>query len=87
MVGCSDDSEEDKSARAGWSRKASWRRRTFTWTWEDGEDSAWQGESAIGHTDGAPHEQRQERIRWNLKEILWRWSYRGMMDSEVEKIG
>lgn len=27
--------------RAGWSRKASWRRRTFTWAMKDGEDSVW----------------------------------------------
>ena len=39
--------------RAGWSRKASWRRRAFTWAVEDGEDSVWWWiqRSGVGQVD------------------------------------
>lgn len=51
MIQCSDGSEEDERARARWSRKASWRKRVFNRTLEDGEDSVrWEG-SAIGQVD------------------------------------
>lgn len=50
MVQCSDGSEK-KNARTGWLRKASWRKRTFTWTLGDGEDSVWPEGSATGQVD------------------------------------
>lgn len=32
-------------------------------------------------------EQRQERTRWYLREIVWRRSYMDVMESKVKKIG
>lgn len=63
MVQCSDGSEEDKRARAGWSKKASWRRRTFTWTLEDGETEHGREEVLLAKVMKASHEWRQERTR------------------------
>lgn len=70
MVQCSDGSEEDKSARARWSKKASWRRRTFTLTLVDGETECGREEVLLAKMVKASHEWRQEGTRWYWKEIM-----------------
>lgn len=60
MVQCSDGSEKDENARAAWLRKASWGRRAFTWTLEDGRNQCDRVDVLLAKMMMASHEQSKK---------------------------